>query len=188
MRTGSRIMPARGREGRTRGVDLKPGRALSPGSAGDSDCRTGDTLASASAEAESRNKVLPALGDMGNQLRQKLGEPLAAMERFNQPLEQATTSSLEALQAYTQGRAQHSQKGDAAAIPYYKLAVELDPDFAHAYAALGQAHFTLYEVSLALENFKRAFDLRDRVSQRERFYIDGVYYSLAGDLEKTVQT
>ena len=152
------------------------------------DCHTGDILASTNSEGENRNRVLSALGDIGTQLRKKLGEPLASMEKFNQPLEQATTSSLEALQAYTQGRAQHSQKGDAAAVPYYKLAVELDPDFAYAYAALGQSDFTLYEVSLALDNFKRAFALRDKVSQRERFYIDGVYYSLAGDLEKTIQT
>jgi serine/threonine protein kinase/DNA-binding winged helix-turn-helix (wHTH) protein/tetratricopeptide (TPR) repeat protein len=152
------------------------------------DCHTGDKLAGTGASATDRNQVLTAVGDIGNQLRKQLGESLASVEEYNQPLQQATTSSLEALQAYSQGDAQQSQKGDAAAIPYYKLAVELDPNFAYAHAALGQAYFTLYEVSLALEEFGRAFALRDRVSQRERFYIEGKYYSMAGDLNKSIQT
>ena len=151
-------------------------------------CHTGDVLTSAMADAADRDRVLAAIGDIGNQLRNRLGESLASVERYNQPLEQATTSSLEALQAYTQGVMQQSQKGDAAAVPYFKLAVELDPNFAYAHAALGQAHYTLYEVGLAIDDFTRAFALRDRVSQRERFYIEGVYYSIAGELDKSIQT
>ena len=152
------------------------------------DCHTGDVLVSVSSDAASRDRVIVVIGELGNQLRNKLGESLASIEKYDQPLEQATTASIEALQAYTQGNAQQSQKGDAAAVPYFKLAVELDPTFAVAHAALGQAHYTLYEVSQALEDFERAFALRERVSQRERFYIEGVYYFLTGDLDKSIQT
>jgi len=152
------------------------------------DCHTGDALANARADAADRSKVLIALDKIGDQLRQRMGESLDSVQKYDLPLEQATTSSLEALQAYTQGGLQQSQKGDAAAVPYYKLAVDLDPKFAYAYAALGQAHFTLYEVGLALENFRKTFALRERISRRERFYIEGVYYSMAGDLDSTIKT
>jgi tetratricopeptide (TPR) repeat protein len=152
------------------------------------DCHSGDTLTSVSSDAANRDGVIPVIGQMGDELRKGLGESLASVEKYDQPLEQATTPSIEALQAYTQGSLQQSQKGDAAAVPYYKLAVELDPNFAVAHAALGQAHYTLYEVSLALEHFRRAFALRERVSKRERFYIEGVYYFLTGDLERSIQT
>ena len=152
------------------------------------DCQTGDVLTSARAEAADRNGVLNAVGQIGDELRKNLGESLDSVEKHDQPLAQATTSSLEALQAYTQGLVQQSQKGDAAAVPYYKLAVDLDANFAYAYAALGQAHFTLYEVGLALQNFQKAFALRDRVSLRERFYIEGAYYSMAGSLPESIRT
>ena len=99
-------------------------------------CQTGDTLASAEATAENRDKVLKALGDVGNQLREKLGESLASLEKYNKPLEQATTSSLEALKAFSDGRRLQNEKGDAEALPYHKRALELDPNFARAYAAL----------------------------------------------------
>jgi tetratricopeptide (TPR) repeat protein len=152
------------------------------------DCNSGDTLTRVSSDAANRDGIIPVIGQMGDELRKGLGESLASVEKYDQPLEQATTPSIEALQAYTQGSLQQSQKGDAAAVPYYNLAVELDPNFAVAHAALGQAQYTLYEVSLALEHFRRAFALREKVSKRERFYIEGVYYFLTGDLERSIQT
>ena len=149
------------------------------------DCQSGDTLATAGAESTDRSKVLSALAEAANHLRQKLGESLGSVQKFNQPLEEATTSSLEALQAYTQGRKKQAEQGQAAAIPYFKLAVDLDPNFANAYVALGTAHQGLYEYSQAAASFKKAFDLRDRVSLRERFFIETNYYNLVtGELEK----
>ena len=153
------------------------------------DCRSGDTLTSADGEAENRNRVLSTLGQIGTQLRQKMGESLTTVEKYNQPLEEATTSSLEALQAYTQAQSKEAQLGASASIPYYKLAVELDPNFGYAWARLGGAYSTLYENTLTTESTKKAFDLRDRVSQRERFFIEGQYYdSVTGELEKYAET
>src|SRR5208337_3908797 len=151
-------------------------------------CQTGDTLAAASAQADNRNRVLPALGEASDQLRGRLGESLASLGKFNKPLVEATTASLEALQALTQAQKMDAQKGDAAALPYYKRAIELDPNFAMAYADLGVSYANLGQTSLAIENYKKAFDLRDRVSQRERFYIEAMYYSdVTGELERADQ-
>jgi len=148
-------------------------------------CASGDLVASASTDARDRNQVLPALGEAGNQLRGKLGESLASLEKFNKPLVEATTPSLEALQALTQAQKMDADTGDAAAIPYYKRAVELDPYFAMAYADLGVSYSNLGQINLAIENDKKAFDLRDRVSERERYYIEAMYHSdVTGDLEK----
>jgi len=152
------------------------------------DCQAGNTLASTSAEAVDRNNVLKALDEAGNQLRGKLGESLASVNEFNKPLVEATTPSLEALQALTQAQRLHAETGDAAALPYYKRAVELDPNFAMAYADLGITYSNLGQASLAIENSRKAFDLRDRVSQRERFYIEAMYYSdVTGELQKANQ-
>ncbi len=149
------------------------------------DCQTGDTLASAEAEADNREAVLGRLGKAGDEVREKLGESLASIQGHSKPIDQATTSSLEALQAYTQGRQMQWSSGDAASIPFHKRAIELDPNFARAYAALGMADFNLGNTSAAMENFSKAFELRDRVSERERFYIEASYYSFAtGELLK----
>ena len=149
------------------------------------DCHNGDTLASAQAEAANRDNVLKRLGDVGDELRQKLGESLISVKRYNKPLDQVTTSSLDALQAYSIGRSMQTLKGDGESVPYHKRAIELDPNFARAYASLGMAQYNLRETSAAAENFKKAFELRDRVSERERFYIEAAYYSFGiGDLEK----
>jgi serine/threonine protein kinase/tetratricopeptide (TPR) repeat protein len=151
-------------------------------------CDTGDTLASAQAEAVDRDHILKQLGEAGNELREKLGESLASVKRFNKPLDEVTTSSLEALQAYSIGRAMQAQKGDAESIPFHQHAVELDPNFARAYAALGMAQNNVRQSSAASENFRKAFELRDRVSERERFYIEAAYYSfVTGELEKANQ-
>ena len=153
------------------------------------DCHTGDTLASVASEAENRDAVLKRLGQAGDELREKLGESLASVQRYNKPLYQATTSSLEALQAFTEGRALQWQKGDEASIPFHKRAVELDPNFARAYASLGMAYQNVGEASMAQQSFTRAFELRDRVSERERYYIEACYYSFAtGELLKANQT
>ncbi len=149
------------------------------------DCQSGDTISSTEAQAEDRDRVLKALGDAGNQLREKLGESLASVEKFNKPLDQATTSSLEALKAFTEGRRASREKGEPAAVPHYKRALELDSNFARAYASLGMACYNLGQVSLGMADFKRAYELRERVSERERYYIETLYFAnVTGELEK----
>jgi serine/threonine protein kinase/predicted Zn-dependent protease len=149
-------------------------------------CQTGDSLGSAEAEADSREKVLQALGLATTTLRATLGESLATMSKFDKPLEQATTSSLEALKAYTEARRVQSEKGEAEAIPLLKHAVELDPNFALAYVDLGI--FYGFEINLAAENLRKAYELRERVSEREKLYISATYYTtVTGELEKAVQ-
>ncbi len=149
------------------------------------DCQTGDTLASAKAEAANQDAVLKQLGEAGDDLREKLGESLTSVQGHSKPLDQATTSSLDALQAYTQGRHMQWSKGDAASVSFHKRAVELDPNFARAYASLGMAYFNLGQLDRSVETFTKAYELRDRVSERERFYIEAGYYSFAtGELLK----
>jgi serine/threonine protein kinase/tetratricopeptide (TPR) repeat protein len=152
-------------------------------------CQTGDTLGSAEEEAPNRDDVLKALGVAGNQLRQKLGESLASVQKFGRPLDQVTTSSLEALKAYSQGvHAQYANESDAA-FPYFKRAVQLDPNFARAYASLGTYYSAHSEASLAIENYSKAFELRDRASERERYYIEATYYAyVTGEQDKAEQT
>jgi serine/threonine protein kinase/tetratricopeptide (TPR) repeat protein len=152
------------------------------------DCHSGDTLASTQTEAANRDNVLKRLGEVGDELREKLGESLISVKHYNKPLDQVTTSSLDALQAYTIGHSMQTLRGDGESIPYHKRAIELDPNFARAYASLGMAQYNLRETTAASENFKKAFELRDRVSERERFYIEAAYYSFAtGELEKANQ-
>jgi len=151
------------------------------------DCQIGNTLASAEAEAENQDDVLKAVNQVGNELRGKLGESLASVAKFNKPLEEATTSSLEALQAFTRGV--QLRPRESIAIPYLERAVELDPTFARAYSVLGAAYFNLEQHDAAVRNIKKAYELRDRVSDREQMEIDGAYYGLvSGELQKTVET
>ena len=151
-------------------------------------CQTGDSLGSAQAEADSREKILTALGQAATTLRGKLGESLASIQKFDKPLEEATTSSLEALQAYSEGIRQQEEKGDAAAVPYYKHAVELDPNFARAYAAIAVRYANLGQASLAIANSLKAYELRNRVSQRENYYISAQYYTyVTGEVEKATE-
>ncbi len=131
-------------------------------------CRTGEVLGAAEAEAESREKILQTLGQAAATLRGKLGESLASVQKFDKPLDEATTSSLEALQAYTEGDRLAREKGDTDALPFLKRAVELDPNFARAYASLGVRYNNLGQASLAIEDVRRAYELRDRVSEREK--------------------
>jgi DNA-binding winged helix-turn-helix (wHTH) protein/tetratricopeptide (TPR) repeat protein len=151
-------------------------------------CATGDTMASEQVRAESKEKILPAVDNAASSLRRKLGESLTSIERYATPVEQATTPSLAALQAYGEGVKTWGIKGNQAAIPLYKRALELDSNFAMAYAHLGQAYENLGVDALATENLNTAFRLRDRVSEREKFYIDSRYYDIVtGEDEKAVR-
>src|SRR5580698_121055 len=151
-------------------------------------CQTGDLLGAAQAEAESREKILPTLGEAAATLRGKLGESLASVEKFDKPLDEATTPSLEALQAYTEGARLAREKGDTDALPLLKRAVELDPNFARAYASLGIRYNNLGQATRAIENVRKAYELRDRVSEREKYYISCTYCTLVtGELEKAIQ-
>jgi serine/threonine protein kinase/tetratricopeptide (TPR) repeat protein len=149
-------------------------------------CHTGDVLAEEQARASSKEQALRALDGAATKLRSKLGESLSSVQKFDTPLEQATTPSLEALQAYSMGRKTMVGKGDsAAAVPFFSRAIQLDPKFAMAYAALGNAYSNLSEMGLAAGNIKQAYELRGRVSEPERFYIESHYFHfVTGDLEK----
>ncbi len=151
--------------------------------------QTGDTLAREQAEADSKEQVLKALDKASSNLRQKMGESLASVRQFATPLEQATTSSLEALQAFSLGQAEHLKTNDEAAIPHLRRAVEIDPNFALAYATLGVASNNVARPGDAIKALTKAYELRDRASERERFYIQAHYYDqVMMDFEKTLQT
>jgi eukaryotic-like serine/threonine-protein kinase len=151
-------------------------------------CATGDLLVSEQVRAESKEKILPALDGATSRLRGKLGESLGSIEKYDTPVEQASTPSLAALQAYSAGLKAWQGKGNEAAIPFYERAIALDPNFAMAYARLGQAYANLGVQDLAAENISRALSLRGRVSERERFYIDSRYYDVVtGENEKAIQ-
>jgi hypothetical protein len=127
-------------------------------------CTSGETLASTEAEASDKSHVLDALGKTASEIRSKLGESLASVQKFATPIEEATTSSLEALKAYSTGRKAWHEKGDAAGVPYYEQAIELDPNFAMAYSALSVSYTNLGQATRASENSKKAFELRERAS------------------------
>ncbi|PYQ09012.1 MAG: hypothetical protein DMF83_04950 [Acidobacteria bacterium] len=151
-------------------------------------CRTGDSLAREQREAESREKVLAALGQAASSLRGKVGESLASIQKFDTPAVDATTSSLDALKAFSLGEEQRVKASDPEAIPFYKKAVELDPNFALAYARLGTIHRNMGEFGLSQEYHKKAFALRERVSEHERLYIDHHYYgTVLGDMRRYVE-
>jgi eukaryotic-like serine/threonine-protein kinase len=150
------------------------------------DCHKGRTLAQTQVVAGSKRQVLHALGNAATEIRTKLGESLTSVKTFDTPLEQATTPSLEALQAYSLGRNMLAVKGEnIAAVPLFQHAIQLDPDFAIAYSSLGITYMNLGENLLAAEKAREAFELRERVSAREKFYIESHYYDIAtGDLER----
>ncbi len=151
-------------------------------------CATGDFLASEEARAESREQILAALDKAASSLRGKLGESLRSVEKYATPVQQATTPSLAALQAYSAGLKAWERNGSEAAIPFFKRAIELDPNFAMAYAHLGQLLANIGVDKDAYEASTKAFHLRDGVSERERFYIDSRYYQIVtGEWEKAVR-
>jgi eukaryotic-like serine/threonine-protein kinase len=152
-------------------------------------CNSGETLAKEQTEAGRKEDVLKALDEAASSLRRKLGESLASVQKFEVPLEQATTPSLEALQAFSRGRTILLTNDGADVTSYFRRAVELDPSFARAYAALGVTYSHFSNDALAIQNLQRAYELRDRVSQRERFYIEATYYIfVTGELEKAIQS
>jgi serine/threonine protein kinase/tetratricopeptide (TPR) repeat protein len=150
-------------------------------------CSNGDRLAEEQEEAATKQEVLKALGKAAVSLRGKLGESLASIQKFDVPVE-ATTTSLEALKAFSMGITTARTKGDAAAIPFIKRALELDPNFAVAYVSLGTQYHNLGQASLSAENFEKAYALRDRVSEHERYRISALYHDeVTGDLDQAVQ-
>ncbi|MGC1254825.1 MAG: protein kinase, partial [Candidatus Acidiferrales bacterium] len=152
-------------------------------------CASGDVLAREQVTAAGKEQVLPALGQAAAKLRNEMGESLSSLQKFDVPLVQATTNSLEALKAYTLGQKAAFEKGDVEAIPFFKRAIELDPNFAWAYAYLGIDYSNLNQPSVAADYLKKAFDLRDRVTERERLGITWLYYAnVTGELEKANQT
>ena len=152
-------------------------------------CRSGDTLAEEQATASAKEKILDALGRAASKLRVELGESLSTVQRFDLPLAEATTSSLEALQAFTLGRKALNEKGEAAALPYHERAIELDPNFAIAYRAVGADYFGMGQTGRASEYYTKAFQLREHASELEKLFITSTYYSaVTGELDKTAQT
>ena len=147
-------------------------------------CATGDSLAREQVTATSKEGVLGAVGKAASSLRGKLGESLASVQKFDTPVTEATTSSLEALKAYAAADTIRNGGGEAESIPLFQRAIELDPNFAMAHARLSAVYNNLGEEDQAVAESKKAFDLRDRVSERERFYIDDHYYTSTGDIEK----
>jgi serine/threonine protein kinase/tetratricopeptide (TPR) repeat protein len=150
--------------------------------------QTGDTIASEQVEAESKEQVLKSLDQGASRLRRKLGESLTSVQQYTKPLEQATTSSLEALKEYSLGQAEHEAQHDVAAIPHLKRATELDPNFARAYATLGVVYHNTAEQAAGDENLKKAFALKDRATEPERFYIEAHYYDVTGEFDKGIAT
>jgi len=151
--------------------------------------RTGESLAYQQVEATSEEGVLEALGRASSKLRGKLGEPRASIERFDTPILQATTPSLEAFQAFYLGLEQTRKGSEFGAIGFLKLAIELDPNFAMAYSALATRCANLGEAQLAEEYAKKAFGLRDRASKRERLNITTKYYGyVTGESDKLIET
>jgi eukaryotic-like serine/threonine-protein kinase len=151
-------------------------------------CNSGDALAQEQVQAAAKEEVLKALDKAATSLRAKLGESLSSVQKYDAPLEQATTPSLEALKAYSEGSEIKLQKGDTAALPLFKRAIELDPNFAVAYDALGISYSNLGEDGQASENVGKAYDLRERASEREKYRISAHYYGfVTGELEKSDQ-
>jgi tetratricopeptide (TPR) repeat protein len=152
-------------------------------------CQSGDTLAEEQVTAASKEKVLDTLGEAASKLRGELGESLATVQKFDVPLAEATTSSLEALKAFSLGWEVSGEKGVAAALPYHQRAIELDPNFAMGYWAVGVDYYVLGENVRASEYFAKAFQLREHASEREKVGISGPYYwNVTGELDKVART
>jgi eukaryotic-like serine/threonine-protein kinase len=152
-------------------------------------CQSGDPLAEEQLTAASKEKVLDALGEAASKLRTELGESLATVQKLDVPLSEATTSSLEALKAYSLGQKAWNEKGPAAALPYHQRAIELDPNFAMGYNAVANDYFSLGELGRASDYSTRAFQLREHASEREKLTITANYYQNAtGEQDKAAQT
>jgi eukaryotic-like serine/threonine-protein kinase len=151
-------------------------------------CQTGDTLAREQVEVDKKEQVLGAVGNAASKLRGRLGESLASVHKFDAPIEEATTSSLEALKAFSLGEAERDKGSEYTAIPFYKHAIELDPNFAVAYARLGQAYNNTGQSEFAIANTRQAFERRERASELEKLYITTHYYDIvSGELDKSIE-
>jgi eukaryotic-like serine/threonine-protein kinase len=151
-------------------------------------CATGDSLAREQVTAASKEAVLPTVGKAASSLRGKLGESLASIQKYDTSVTEATTSSLEALKAFAAADALRNGGGEAESLPLFQRAVELDPTFALAYARMAAIYSNIGEEDRSEEAAKKAFALRDRVSERERFYIDDHLYTATGNIEKEKET
>jgi eukaryotic-like serine/threonine-protein kinase len=150
--------------------------------------QSGESIARQQVEANSKEQVLSALGKAALELREKLGESLSSIKRHDVPIEQATTSSLEALKAYAMGNEERAKGNNQEEIRFYKRAIELDPNFAMAYARIAVFHGNREQMEEAQPYAQKAFDLRDRVSERERLYISEKYYNyVLGDVDKAME-
>ncbi len=153
------------------------------------DCRSGDVLDEEQVQAARKEDVLNALSQIASRFRTRVGESLSTVKSHDTPLAEATTPSLEALKAYSAGWEASFSSGSAAALPFLKRAIEIDPNFASAYAALGRMYGDIGESALSAENTSRAYQLRDRASDQERFFISLTYdLQVTGNLEKAQQT
>ena len=151
--------------------------------------QTGDAIAREQAEAENKEQVLRVLGEAAIKFREKLGESLQSIQKFDAPIEQGTTSSLEAFKAFSLGVEQQLKGRYLEAIPFLKHATEIDQNFALAYARLASMYYNSRQEVLAARASEKAFELRDRVSERERLYISAGYYdNVTGELEKYLET
>jgi eukaryotic-like serine/threonine-protein kinase len=152
-------------------------------------CATNEVVASTEVVAKDRDAVIPMLGESGKKMRSRLGESLSSLAKFDKNLATATTSSLEALQAYSAGMETLSTKGQAESLPYFQRAISFDPNFASAFTALGACYQALLQWAAARKNYEKAFELRQRVSERERFAIESNYYQNAtGETPGVIQT
>jgi eukaryotic-like serine/threonine-protein kinase len=149
-------------------------------------CQNGDTLAEEQVTAVSKEEVLNRMGEAASKLRGELGESLAMVQKYDISLSQATTSSLDALKALSLGDAKHNMGDELGALPNYQRAVEIDPNFGMAYARLGSLYGNLGQMELSEQNRQKAFELRDRASEREKLYIMAHYYSDSGQLDKGI--
>jgi serine/threonine protein kinase/tetratricopeptide (TPR) repeat protein len=151
-------------------------------------CLTGDSLAHEQVQADKKEQVLGAVGKAASNLRGKLGESLASVQKFDAPVEEATTSSLEALKAFSLGEAERVKGSELGAIPFYKRAIEIDPNFAVAYARVGQSYANSGQIDLAIANTKQAFQRRERTSEVEKLYISTHYYDIVtGETDKATE-
>jgi serine/threonine protein kinase/Tfp pilus assembly protein PilF len=152
-------------------------------------CSNGESLASTEAQANDKNHVLDALGKTASEIRNKLGESLNTVQKLDTPLEQASTPSLEALKAFSSGGKVLFSTGEAAAIPFYKRAIELDPNFALAYAQLGIRFTSIGEPSVAAGYTRKAYELRDRTNEPEKYFISAVFHKeVTGNIEQAEQS
>jgi hypothetical protein len=148
---------------------------------------TGELIGQEQAQAASKEKVLDALGQASTKLRSKLGESLASIQKFDTPLAEATTSSLEALKLGSEASARNNNGDFLGSIELTKRAIELDPNFAMAYRGLGVEYYNLGQLELSLPYMRKAFELKDRASEREKLAITSDYYSYTGQIEKSIE-